>query len=121
MSRAGPQRGVDSVFDPHTAPSENEAIGIIAVLLDWIASPTHAPLVEDWPIRPREQKTAENFTTAAERFVLAHDIAHIVHRHLIADSAKVNVAQMTLVELDTRPIEQEIIADETAAYLKSGL
>jgi hypothetical protein len=99
------------------APPESEAAGIIATLLDWMASPVRAPLVEDWPLGPREQKTAENFTTAAERFVLAHEIAHILHRHLIADSAKVNVALMSPLELDTRPVEQEIAADVTATCL----
>ena len=45
-------------FSPHVivrrpanppAPPESEAISIIATLLDWMASPVRAPLVEDWP------------------------------------------------------------------------
>jgi hypothetical protein len=99
------------------APPESDAAGNIATLLDWMASPVRAPLVEDWPVGPREQRTAENYTTAAERFVLAHEIAHILHRHLIADSAKVDVARMSPLELDTRPVDQEITADVTATYL----
>lgn len=99
------------------APPESQAVGIIATLLDWMASPVRAPLVEDWLVGPREIRTADNFTTAAERFVMAHEIAHILHRHLIADSAKVEIGRVSPLDLDTRPVEQEITADVTGAML----
>lgn len=113
-------------FSPHVivrgpddppAPPESQTAGIIATLLDWMASPVRAPLVEDWPVGPRETKTAENFTTAAERFVMAHEIGHILHRHLIADAAKVDLAQVSPLELDTRPVKQEIEADVTGTFV----
>jgi hypothetical protein len=113
-------------FTPHVivrgpadppAPPESEAIGIIATLLDWMASSVRAPLVEDWPVGPREQRTAENYTTAAERFVIAHEIAHILRGHLIADAAEVDVAQASALELDTRPVQQEHEADVLGALL----
>jgi hypothetical protein len=99
--------------DDPPAPPESQTAGIIATLLDWMASPVRAPLVEDWPAGPREVKTAENFTTAAERFVMAHEIGHILHRHLIPDAAKVDLAHASPLELDTRPVKQEIEADVT--------
>lgn len=95
-------------------PAESETVGVIASILDWMASPVHAPLVEDWPIGSRELKTAENFTTAAERFVLGHEIGHIMHRHLIADGGHVDVRDASLADLDARPLEQETAADATA-------
>lgn len=113
-------------FTPHVivrgpedspAPPESDAAENIATLLDWMASPVRAPLMDDWPVGQREKRTAENYTTAAERFVLTHEIAHILDRHLIADSAKVDVAQVSPLELDMRPIEQEIAADVTGASL----
>jgi hypothetical protein len=93
------------------APPEEEAVGRIATLLDWMASPARAPLIDDWEVGPREVRTAENFTTAAEQFVMCHEIAHIMHGHVASgDSAE-------LEELDTRPDEQETAADVTAAIL----
>jgi len=99
------------------APPESQAVGIIATLLDWMASPVRAPIVEDWPVGPRETRTAENFTTAAERFVVAHEIAHIQLGHLIADAAAVDLADSSPLELDTRPVSQEIQADVIGACL----
>jgi hypothetical protein len=82
-----------------------------------MASPVRAPLVEDWPIGSREQRTAENYTTAAERFVIAHEVAHILLGHLIADAAEVDDAQASPAELDKRPVQQEIEADVLGALL----
>jgi hypothetical protein len=113
-------------FTPHVivrgpadppAPPEGEAIGIIATLLDWMASPVRAPLVEDWPVGPREQRTAENYTRAAERFVIAHEVAHILRGHLIADADGVDVAQASTLELDKRPVQQEHEADVLGSAL----
>jgi hypothetical protein len=113
-------------FSPHVivrgpadppAPPESEAVGIIATLVDWMASPVRAPLVADWPIGPREQRTAENYTLLAERFVIAHEIAHILRGHLIADAGAVDAAQASPVELDQRPLQQEHEADVLGALL----
>jgi hypothetical protein len=113
-------------FSPHVivrgpedppAPSESEAISIIATLLDWMASPVRAPLVKDWPVGPREQRTAENYTTAAERFVMAHEVAHILRGHLIADAAQIDAAQASPLELDKRPVQEEHEADVLGALL----
>ncbi|KJC55455.1 hypothetical protein UB31_00285 [Bradyrhizobium sp. LTSP849] len=82
-----------------------------------MASPVRAPLVEDWPVGPRETKTAENFATSAERFVIAHEVGHILHKHLITDSAKVDLAKASLAELDKRPVEQEIEADVSGTFI----
>jgi hypothetical protein len=81
-------------------PAESETVGIISTILDWMASPVQAPLVEDWEIGPRELRTAENYTTAAERFVLSHEVGHILHRHVIADSENVNTSNASLASLD---------------------
>jgi hypothetical protein len=102
--------------DPPTPP-ESEAISIIATLLDWMASPVRAPLVQDWPVGPREQRTAENYTTLAERFVIAHEVAHILRGHLIADASEVDVAQASALELDKRQFQQEHEADVLGALL----
>jgi hypothetical protein len=113
-------------FSPHVivrgpadppAPPESETVGIIATLLDWMASPVRAPLIEDWPIGPREQRTAENYTTAAERFMIAHEVAHILRGHLITDAAEVDVAQASPAEMDRRPVQQEHEADVLGALL----
>jgi hypothetical protein len=113
-------------FSPHVivrgpadppAPPESDAIGVIATLLDWMTSLVRAPLVEDWPVGPREQRTAENYTIAAERFVIAHEVAHILSGHLITDAAEVDVAQASPFELDKRPVQQEHEADVLGALL----
>ena len=64
--------------DP-AAPSEDESVRLMAPVLDWMASPARAPLIsEGWEISDREKRTAENFTTAAERFVICHELAHVL-------------------------------------------
>lgn len=95
------------------APPEDETAGRIATLLDWLASPAQAPLMENWEVGPREVRTAENFTTAAEQFVMCHEIAHIMHGHVASDDTVAG----ELADLDARPDEQEIAADVTAAIL----
>ncbi|SFW71004.1 hypothetical protein [Amycolatopsis australiensis] len=99
------------------APPESDAISIIATLLDWMASPVRAPLLQDWEVGPREIKTAENFTTAAERFVMCHELAHIMYGHLIADSSAFTTDSVSLADLDTRPLRQETEADVAGAVL----
>jgi hypothetical protein len=99
------------------APPESEAVSHIASLIDWISSPARAPLMQDWPTGQREIRTAENLTTAGERFVVSHEIGHIMQRHLIVDVGQVDTSQLSLQELDTRPYEQEIEADTIGAML----
>ena len=82
-----------------------------------MSSPVRAPLVPDWPSGPREIKTAENLTTAGERFVVSHEIAHIIRRHLIADASDVDTTTTTPHDLDNRPLLQEIEADTVGAVL----
>jgi hypothetical protein len=98
-------------------PPESEAVSIIATLIDWMASPARAPLIEDWPTGQREIRTAENIAVAAERFVVSHEIAHIARRHLIADSSKLDPSKAKPEDLDNRPSEQEIEADVIGAML----
>ena len=82
-----------------------------------MASPARAPLLEDWPTGPREVRTADNIAQAAERFVVSHEIGHILRRHLIADSSKVDVSKSRVEDLDERPSGQEIEADTIGAML----
>jgi hypothetical protein len=103
--------------DDPPAPPESQAISIIASLIDFMSSPVRAPLVPDWPAAPREVKTAENLTTAGERFVISHEIAHIMCRHLIADARDVDPATTTAEDLDHRPMDQEIEADTIGAAI----
>jgi hypothetical protein len=105
-----------SATDP-PAPPESEAVSIIATLIDWMASPARAPLLEDWPTGQREIRTAENIAVAGERFVVSHEMAHIMRQHLIVDSGKVDTSKMTLEDLDDRPYDQEIEADIIGASL----
>jgi hypothetical protein len=99
------------------APPESEAVSIVATLIDWMSSPARAPLVEDWPAGEREVRTADNIATACERFVVAHEIAHILRQHLIADSGKVDASKTSVGDLDTRPHVQEIEADIVGALM----
>jgi hypothetical protein len=99
------------------APPESEAVSHIASLIDWISSSARAPLMQDWPTGQREIRTAENLTTAGERFVVSHEIAHIMRRHLIVDVGQGDTSQLSLQELDTRPYEQEVEADTIGAVL----
>ncbi|MDA9491395.1 hypothetical protein [Bradyrhizobium sp. CCBAU 11361] len=117
LARAFAAHVIDRTPADPPAPPESRTAGIIATLLDWMASPVRAPLVDDWPTGPREIRTAENFATAAERFVLAHEVGHILHKHLIADSAKVDLSQASLPELDRRPVDQEIEADVSGTFI----
>lgn len=105
---------IRTATDP-PAPPESEAVSIIATLIDWMASPARAPLIEDWPTGQREVRTANNIALAAERFVVSHEIAHIALRHLIADSSKLDSSRANLEDLDERPLEQEIEADVVGA------
>jgi len=97
------------------APPESEAVSIIATLVDWMSSPARAPLLEDWPTGQREIRTAENIATAGERFVVSHEIAHILRQHLISDASKIDKSKVTVNELDERPYDQEIEADVVGA------
>lgn len=99
------------------APPESEAVSIIATMLDWMSSPVRAPLVADWQTGEREIRTAENIATAGERFVVSHEIAHIMRQHLIVDARKADASKMTLRDLAKRPYEQEIEADVIGASL----
>lgn len=103
--------------DDPPAPPETEAVSIIATLIDWMSSPARAPLLEDWPTGQREIRTAENIATACERFVVAHEICHIIRQHLIADSGKVDASKTSVEELDARPHSQEIEADIGGALM----
>jgi hypothetical protein len=98
-------------------PPESEAISIIATLLDWMSSPVRAPLIQDWPTGPREIRTAENIATAGERFVVNHEISHILCRHLIVNTSEVDPSKLTPYDLQNRPTEQEIEADVIGASL----
>jgi hypothetical protein len=99
------------------APPESEAVSIIATMLDWMASPVRAPLIEDWPTGQREIRTADNIAMAGERFVVSHEIAHIMFRHLIVDTSKINTSKISLEDLAYRPFVQEIEADTVGALL----
>jgi hypothetical protein len=99
------------------SPPESQTVSIIASLIDWMSSAARAPLIQDWTTGPREIQTAENLTTAGERFVVSHEIAHILNQHLIADAANVDISQSTPRDLDDRPYDEEIQADIGGAVL----
>src|SRR5262249_10378808 len=109
------KRGPD---DPPASP-ESEAVSIIATLIDWMSSPVRAPLIQDWPAGQREIRTAENMAIAGERFVVSHEVSHIVLRHLIVDTSKVDRSKLTLHDLNNRPREQEIEADVVGAFMST--
>jgi hypothetical protein len=117
LARAVSPHVIDRGKDDPPAPPESEAISIIASMIDFMSSPVRAPLVADWATGPREIKTAENLTSAGERFVVSHEIAHIMRRHLIADASRVDPATSTPEDLNNRPLAQEIEADTIGAFL----
>jgi hypothetical protein len=117
VARALAPHIITRTADDPPAPPESEAVSIIATLIDWMASPARAPLIEDWPTGQREVRTAENIAVAAERFVVSHEIAHIARQHLIADSSKIDPSNAKPEDLDNRPFEQEIEADVIGAML----
>ena len=86
--------------DDAPPPPESEAVAIIAVLLDWMSSLVRAPLVDPWETGPREQRTAENYARMAERFVLSHEIAHIMRGHLVGDAGAVHQKSSSVHDLD---------------------
>ncbi|MFJ6326875.1 MULTISPECIES: hypothetical protein [unclassified Rhizobium] len=98
-------------------PPESEAVAVIAVLLDWMSSLVRAPLVDAWETGPREQRTAENYARMAERFVLSHEIAHIMREHLVGDAGTAPQKSLSLHDLDRRPVVQEHEADAIGAML----
>ena len=113
-----PQVIVRGPGDP-PAPSMDESAGLMASsVLDWMASPVRAPLISaDWPVSDREKRTAENFTTAAERFVICHELGHVLLRDKIAELPDGDVPQMELESFDTRAVTEELMADRWATRM----
>jgi hypothetical protein len=90
----------------------------MAPVLDWMASPVRAPLIsEDWEINDREKRTAEHYTTAAERFVICHELAHVVLHDSIAELPDDNLPDVELESFDTRAMTEEFMADRWATRL----
>jgi hypothetical protein len=100
------------------APSEGDSVGLLTPVLDWMASLARVPLIsEDWEISDRERRTAENFTTAAERFVICHELAHVLLGDAIAELPDDNLPDVELESFDTRAVTEELLADRWATRL----
>lgn len=100
------------------APSEDESGRLMAPVLDWMASLARAPLIsEDWEIADRERRTAENYTTAAERFVICHELGHVLLHHSIAELSDDSLPDVELESFDTRAMTEELLADRWATRL----
>lgn len=104
--------------DDPPAPPESDSVELIADILDWMASPVNAPLIaEDWPISDRELRTADNFATAAERFVIAHEIAHILEHHSLVAGDEVARGPVALEDADRHASDEEMAADTVGMVL----
>jgi hypothetical protein len=100
------------------APSEGDSARLMTPVLDWMASLARVPLIsEDWEISDRERRTAENFTTAAERFVICHELAHVLLGDSIAELPDDNLPDVELESFDTRAMTEELLADRWATRL----
>lgn len=66
-------------------PGLDETAGRIATLIDWMGSLARTPRSGDWEMTPPWLSVADNITTAAERFVLSHEIGHIMAGHAAQD------------------------------------
>ena len=99
--------------DDPPRPTESETAGRVATLIDWISSLVATPRSGDWPVSASERLWAENTATVAERFVLSHELGHIVKNDLILDVAQANPSQLAPEHPDQRPLAQEIEADVT--------
>jgi hypothetical protein len=103
--------------DPAT-PSEDESVRLMAPVLDWMASLARAPLIsENWEVSDREKRTADNFTTAAERFVICHELAHVLLADSIAELPADSLPHVELESFDTRAMTEELMADRWATRM----
>ena len=71
--------------DDPPLPDRELTAARIATLVDWMGSPARTPRSGDWDLTQGQLSVADNITRAAERFVLAHEIGHIVGGHAALD------------------------------------
>ena len=108
------------IIDPPEAPRPpmEESAERLGTLIDWMASPLAAPWISaDWKVGPRAARTAENVAQASERFVIAHEVAHILLGHRIQQAPGPDAVGVTVESLDERESDQEIAADASGLIL----
>jgi hypothetical protein len=99
------------------APDPNDSKRLIGTMLGWMASMVGAPLMsQEWPVTDRERGTAENFATAAERFIICHELAHVVLHDRVATIPNEELPGKSLEEYDydARSTTEESMADRWA-------
>jgi hypothetical protein len=102
--------------DAPPRPAESETAGRVATLIDWMSSLVAKPRSGDWPVSGSEKLWAANTAMVAERFVLSHELGHVVRGDLILDVAQADPSQLTPEQCDQRPLAQEIEADVAGMF-----
>jgi hypothetical protein len=103
---------------PRPSPFFPRACSALATTLDWISSPTSAPVYPQFDLSPQQEHVAHAFAAFAYRFALCHEMAHIVLEHVDVSPAelqKVRDADVSVLGVSQR---QELEADRFGLQLQ---
>jgi hypothetical protein len=103
---------------PRPSPFWPEARSAVATTLDWISSPSSAPVFPHFELAPHQALVAKDFAHFAFRFALCHEMAHVALEHVDAGPTalgKLKDADISVLRVSQ---QQELEADRFGLSLQ---
>ena len=97
-------------------PSREEAARRVSELLDWCTGPLELPRIRTFPITRDQMRNASDLASAAEYFIVAHELGHELAGHQPVGAQEVVIDDEHLMGMRLS-WEQELEADAIALVL----